>query len=112
MGIGRHIQRITVLSRTLAAADGFGEEVESWPDPPAGTGRYWAAFAPAVSPDSRDNGLRQSGGAATARVQGLAVVTSADRVRDEGSGTVYAIDSVYFDRAAWETVLTLSAVTW
>jgi head-tail adaptor len=111
-GIGRFVDRVTILTRTLAAADASGEEVESWPDPPPGTGRHAAELTQADSPDTRDNGLRQTGGAATIRIQGRPAVASVDRVRDEGSGTVYGIDSVRFDRPAWETVLQCTAITW
>lgn len=110
--IGRFVDRVTILTRSIAPADPNGEEVESWPEPGSGSNRHAAEVTQQNSPDTRDAGFRQTGGAAVIRIQGRPSVTSLDRVRDETSGVVYGIDSVTFDRPAWETVLACTAITW
>lgn len=97
-GVGEYRDRVTVLTRSLAAADSFGEQAESWPDPAAGTGKYWCRFeAPAGGEDP--NVPRQSTNAGILRFRGVATIEAVDRVRIEATGEVYAVSGVWTERA-------------
>lgn len=111
-GVGEYRDRVTVLTRSLAPADSFGQEVESWPVPTGGAGRYWAKIeAPAGGEDP--NTPRRATAAATLRFRGAAVIEAVDRVRIEATGEVYAVAGVWHERAEHggrQTVCSLTGI--
>lgn len=110
--VGEYDTRLVFLPRSVAAADAFGEEVESWPDPPSVTVEWWAAEVDPSAGEALIRAVQQTTGATTFRLPGDATgaLTTYDRVRAKVSAVVYSIDGIRFDRKTWETVLTCTAV--
>ena len=108
---GDYRLRILVLSRVLANPDATGEQQESWPDPPAGRGVYFASREGLTGGETIAQAVRQTTGTQKLRVRGRNLpIYATDRVR----ATVGQITSTYhvtgvsndFD----STVLTLERV--
>jgi hypothetical protein len=109
---GKFRHRIVILSRVLAPKNATGDEVESWPDPPAGQNEYWAARDTQTAGETIADGLRQTTGAMKLRLkspgtQGLPIYET-DRRRMKVTGVVYAIAGV--SREPGETVLDVERV--
>ena len=111
--LGEYDVRLVFLPRSVAAADAYGEEVESWPDPPSVTVEWWAAEAVGDAGEALVRAVQQTTGTKSFRLPGDATgsLTTYDRVRDKAAGVTYAVDAIRFDRRAWETALTCSAVS-
>lgn len=91
--IGKYRNRVLVLRRQLAAADSFGDEVESWPT--AGAVAQWAQVD-WLSGDERLAGpVRQS--TVTHRIAFRKPVTidPTDRLQIESTGEVLTIDGLF-----------------
>ena len=112
MNLGEYDTRLVFLPRVMVAADTYGEEVETFPDPPAVTVEWWAAEVDPSAGEALVRAVQQTTGATTFRLHGDATgsLTTYDRVKERVSETVYSIDGIRFDRRAWETVLTCTAV--
>lgn len=108
--LGEYDTRLVFLPRSVAAADSFGEEVESWPDPPAVAVEWWAAEADPSAGEALVRAVQQTTGATTYRLPGDATgsLTTYDRVRAKATGVTYSVDSIRFDRKEWETIITCS----
>lgn len=89
--IGECTVRLVRLARTLAAADTFGERVESW----AADGKEWWAKREDVSAaESLQNGLKQSGLVTRFTVNGRllpASLADVDKVQDKATGETFLI---------------------
>ena len=100
MPIGEYRWRVTVLARSLAAPTSatHGEPVPSWPDPPEGTGGWWAKVEAAGGGETLQQGLRQTADAVRVTIPWRAVpVATVDRLRVELWGVVYAISRIGLD---------------
>jgi hypothetical protein len=108
--LGEYDTRLVFLPRSVAAADTFGEEVESWPDPPATVVEWWAAEVEPTAGEALTRAVQQTTGAVTFRLQGDATgsLTTYDRVKTKVDAVTYAVDGIRYDRKAHETVLTCS----
>lgn len=106
---GRFDLRIVRLARVLAAQSANGEEVESFPDPTPGSEEYFASREALSGGEQIVQGLRQSMGAMKLRIKGRAIAFDAfDRVKVKHTGEVFAVTSLYRDRA--DTVLVVERV--
>ena len=108
-GAGGYKDRVVILTRTLASADGSGEEVESWPDPAPGTGTHFANIEQPASGETADAN-RQSFNTFRIRFRHAVALEAVDRVRIKDTGNEYAITGVTRERApwgGWQTVATV-----
>ncbi|HYH63684.1 MAG TPA: head-tail adaptor protein [Urbifossiella sp.] len=107
-GLGSYREWVTILPVQLAAPDATGEEVESWPDPPADTTRHAARFDAAAGGETAA-APRQTFRTHTLRFRCEVPLTAADRV--EIDGTTYGVTGAWRERAAegrgFQTVATL-----
>lgn len=108
MSIGEYREWVTLLPRQLAAPDATGEEVESWPDPPADTTRHAAKFEAAAGGETAQ-AQRQTFRTLTLRFRHEVPLTAADKVVIDG--TTYAVTGAWRERAregrGFQTVATL-----
>lgn len=106
----RYTERIVVLARTLAAADGVGEEVESWPDPDAGTNEHWAAIEASGGGESTD-APRQSYRTRTLRFRHEITLAAVDKVRFKATDEDWIVTGVWsepkVDGWGFQTVCTV-----
>lgn len=107
-GVGSYREWVTILPRTLANPDATGEEVESWPDPPADTTQHAARFD-ANSGGETTTTQRQTYRTLTLRFRHEVELTAVDKVRIDG--TTYGVTGVWRERAAehrgFQTLATL-----
>ena len=106
---GGYTERVVILRRTLAAADGTGEQIESWAEPEAGSGVHFAKVEASASSESLDAN-RQSATTRTLRFRHAVTLDAVDRVRLKASGEEYAVTGVHSEAAPWggtQTVCTL-----
>ena len=105
---GGYAELVLVLTRTLAAADGTGEEVESWPDPPSRTGRHWAKIEGPSGAETAD-ATRASYDTLTVRFRHAVTIEAVDHFRLTENSAEYAVTGVSRERApwgGWQTVVT------
>lgn len=106
--IGDYREWVTILPRTLAAPDATGEEVESWPDPPADTTRHAARFEVSAGGETAQ-AQRQTFNTFTIRFRGEVPLSAVDRVSIEGE--VYTVTAVWSERSeigrGWQTLASL-----
>lgn len=112
MKLGRYTLRLVHLARTLASADGVGQEVESWPEPEAGVGRYSAMQEGQSVGETIAQGLAQTSGSMRVRILGNNLgIAATDQVRFENTrytGLRFHVRGVELTDS--ETVLTLDKV--
>lgn len=104
--IGEYRDRVVILTRTLAAADATGEEVESWPDPAAGTGEHWAKLEGPAAGETLDE-TRQSYQTITLRFRHEVTLAPVDMVRLKDQDTDWTVTAVWQERnesGGWCTV--------
>lgn len=108
--IGSYRDRVRLLARTLAAPNGQGERIESWPDPGVGVSEYWCRLE---SPNGGEEPapLRQSTADCLCRFRNEVSIEAVDRVAVLPGGAVYAVVGVWTERAEHggrQTVIALS----
>lgn len=108
MAIGSYREWVTILPVQLAAPDATGEEVESWPDPPAVTTRHAARFEAAAGGETA-TAQRQTFRTHTLRFRHEVPLTAADKVSIDG--TTYGVTGAWRERdkdgRGFQTVATL-----
>jgi head-tail adaptor len=103
---GDYNLRVVVQRRSVGAKQSNGEDLETWPDPDAGTNEYFAAREALNAGEEILQGIRNSTGTMKLRVKGRAIPLDArDRVKVKHTGEVFEITGVVRDGA--ETVLTV-----
>lgn len=107
--MGSFRDKVIILTRVLATADGTGEQVESWPDPAAGTNEHWASIE---SPGSGEllNPVRESFATYTVRFRHQVTLTAVDKVRVKEWDEDFQVSGVRRERGEdgrWQTVCTL-----
>lgn len=111
MPIGAYRDWAVILPRVLAAADGTGEEVESWPDPPADPTSH-AAQIEGPGGGEQVGPPRQSFDGLRLRFRCVVDLAAVDRVKLQETDDVYAVVGVWRDRAkegrGWQTVADLA----
>lgn len=107
---GQYRIRMSILPVVRAPQGANGEEVESWPDPPAGGERsYFAARDELSGGEEIVAGLRQSTGLMKLRIKGRSIpVTDSDRLKNKATGELFNITGVA--REYTDTVLTVMRV--
>lgn len=107
---GLYVERVIILTRSLAAADGVGEEVESWPDPTAGTNEHWAAIDGITGSESVDT-LRQSARTITLRFRTEVTLEAVDMIRMKATEEDFTVTGVWRERRkdgpGFQTVCTM-----
>jgi head-tail adaptor len=109
-GIGSYRDRVRILTRSLAAADGMGEEVESWPDPGAGNNEHWCRREQPAGGEAPQV-PRQLTANLTIRFRKVVTIAAVDRVIVLPEGDVYAVVGTWRERAedgGWQTLAALS----
>lgn len=96
MAIGDYREWVTILPRILASPDATGEEVESWPDPPADPTRHAARFE-AVSGGETAQAQRQTYRNLTLRFRHEVPVEATDKLSIDDE--TYAVTGVWRERA-------------
>lgn len=103
-------ERVVILTRTLAAADATGEEVQSFPDPDPGTGEHWARIETASGGETLD-APRYSYTSRTLRFRHEVPLTAVDMVRLKDTGAECIVSGVWRERKkdgwGWQTVCTI-----
>jgi head-tail adaptor len=97
--VGEMRYGVLLLTRTLANADGFGEEVESWPE--LGAVRYPAAIEELTGTEQLATALRQSNTTMRVTVRKQCPVTALDRLKREDTGDILRIGGVFSDLEFW-----------
>jgi head-tail adaptor len=106
---GRYRKRIVILTVSRAAKGDNGEEIESWPEPEAGTNTYSAAVESFGANEVIGQGTNHATGTKRLRIRGRAIaVTVSDQVRDKVTGEVFHITGVVRDE--YDTILDVSRV--
>jgi head-tail adaptor len=107
--IGEYRDRVWILPRQLATADGTGEEVESWPEPGDGSGKHWARIESPVGGETLD-ATRQSYQTKALRFRHEVALEAVDRIQIVETGVDYAVTGIHRERSecgGWQTVCTL-----
>lgn len=107
--IGEYRDRVVILTRSLAAADDTGEEVESWAEPDPGTGEHWARLEAPAGGETMDAN-RQSYRTMTLRFRHVVPLEAVDRVRLKETGDEFGVTGVHKERSesgGWQTVCSL-----
>lgn len=107
-GAGGYTDKVTILTRSLAAAATNGEEVESWPDPAAGTGQHYAKIEGPAAGETAD-ATRAAFATLTVRFRHEVTITAVDHFRLNDGLAEYAVTGVRRERApwgGWQTVVT------
>lgn len=94
---GQYREAIVILTRSTAAADGTGEEVESWPEPAAGTPVSWAAIEGVGGSETSDP-TRHAAGSITLRFRDGATIAAVDRFRVKATSETYRVTGVWKQR--------------
>lgn len=98
--------RVVILRRVVGAKQPNGEDLETWPDPDAGTNEYFAARESLSAGEDIIQGIRNSTGTMKLRIKGRSIPLDArDRVKVKHTGEVFEITGLSRDGA--ETVLTV-----
>lgn len=108
--LGEYRDRVRILTRSLAAADGFGERVESWPEVTDGTADRWAIIEAPTGGEAPAT-PRQGTADMQVRFRAVAAIEAVDRLKILATGDVYAVVGVWRERAedgGWQTVVSLS----
>lgn len=101
--------RVVILRRVVGAKQSNGEDLETWPDPTAGTNEYYAARETLTAGETIVQGIRNSTGMMKLRIKGRAISASAlDRLKVKSTGETFEITGLTRDGA--ETVLTIERV--
>lgn len=106
-GVGEYRDWVTVLPRSLAAVDGLGEEVESWPDPPAAGNTHAAKLEAPGGSEAVAAPDRQSAVALRVRFRHQVTLAAVDHVKLVETGEEFAVAGVWRERAGatgWQTV--------
>jgi head-tail adaptor len=110
--IGEYKERVVILTRSLATIDSQGEEVESWPDPSAGTGEHWARWESPTGFETVDE-TRRSEVTANLRFRNKVTLAAVDHVRLKETSQEYAVVGVWLERGEsgqWQTVCSVASV--
>lgn len=109
--IGEYRDWAVILPVVRAAADGTGEEVETWPDPPADPTEH-AARLESPTGGEKTAPLRYSYPGGLLRFRCHVTVNAADQIRLVESGVTYSVVGVWLERSrdsrGWQTVCSLS----
>src|SRR4051812_15539519 len=97
--VGEMRYGVLLLPRTLASADGFGEEVESWSE--VGAVRYPAAIEELTGTEQLATNLRQSNATMRVTVRKSCPVAAVDRLKREDTGDTLRISAVFSDLVFW-----------
>lgn len=110
MTAGKYDLRVTILVWSAGGQEANGEEPESWAEPAAGTGQYFAARDSLSAGESIVQGIRQATGLMKVRIKGRAIpVAATDRLRVNATGEAFGIVSVSRDKT--DTILDCERVT-
>lgn len=92
---GLYNLRVVILARVLAVQGANAEQVESWPEPMAGTNEYFACRDNLNAGETITQGIRQSTGTMKLRIKGRSISVNAyDRIKKKATGEVFAITGV------------------
>lgn len=102
--LGDYTTKLVIQTRSTAAKDSLGEEVESWADgAEVWAKREWLS----AGESSVDGGLKASGKRARFTIHGKPAVSMVDCVKIKATGEVFSIDSVLVED--FETIVEGSA---
>jgi head-tail adaptor len=91
--IGEYRWGVLLLKRQLAAPDGFGEPVESWPED--GAVRYPAKLEELNATEQLAGAVRQSNETVRVTIRKPCPVAAVDRLKREDTGEVYRIGGLF-----------------
>lgn len=92
--VGDRRQLVTVLSRVLAAADSFGQQVQGFAD---GASHFAKQEAPGETEQVSQPGMGSSRTRVRFRVRGWVAVDATQRVRWENTGQVFEVVGAFRD---------------
>lgn len=99
--LGQYTTAILIRTRSLAAADSLGEEIESWAD---GTRVWFAKREWLGSTESVvEQGMRASTKRARFTIHGLPTVSMVDQVKIKATGEVFNIETLTTNE--YETII-------
>lgn len=111
MGSAAYSVRLVVLRRNLTGLKrANGEDVEEWPEPPEGTGRYSARRLALSAGEEIRQGVKESTSFIKLAIRGHKIpVEAVDRVRLEPDGPTYRLTGPPV-RERRETILQLESI--